>query len=242
MVNRDLLEAHRKTLATPKGVFSADNETLSNLHSVSKKSIKEVKAVSIERRAESMHLSKRTKTAKLKSNLKTFDTVKRPQTKGLNSKTSKQYLTDADPLVTLGGDPATGNEGSLRALRQASKTPKIAIKKFGQKTLSNTFTSKLDRADFGASRPRSKMRSGSRVSRKDTSHGRENKRSAERRTPYSGAGLINLEFGNASREKFGSANRLSPQTRNERHLIKEKERDPSMDYKKVHVDPSLFKI
>lgn len=79
MVNRDLLEAHRKTMATPKGVFSADNETLSNLHSVSKKSIKDIKAVSIDRRAESMHLSKRTKTAKLKT--KTFDTVKRPQTK-----------------------------------------------------------------------------------------------------------------------------------------------------------------
>lgn len=88
------------------------------------------------------------------------------------------------------------------------------------------------------------MRSGSRVSKKDTSHAREAKRSADKRQPYSGSGLINLEFGNASRDKFGSANRLnqSPQTRNDRHLIKEKQRDPSMDFKKVHVDPSLFKI
>ena len=62
---------------------------------------------------------------------------------------------------------------------------------------------------------------------------------ANQRQPYSGTGLINLEFGSNSRDKLGG---LASPTRNERHMIQEKQRDPSMDFRKVHVDPSLFRV
>jgi hypothetical protein len=83
------------------------------------------------------------------------------------------------------------------------------------------------------------MKSVSKLSKRDGTMTRDGKRSADKRQPYSGKGPINLEFGNASR----STNRLdsrSPQQRNERSLSKQ--RDPSMDYKKLQVDPNLFKI
>ena len=90
----------------------------------------------------------------------------------------------------------------------------------------------MDRADFpGTKSPR--QGKGSKE--------RNQKRSANQRQPYSGTGLINLEFGNNSRDKI--AGLTSPkEQRNERHLINEKQRDPSMDFRKVHVDPSLFRV
>ena len=97
--------------------------------------------------------------------------------------------------------------------------------------MSKILNQHMDRADFGKKSPRQKVRSGSKE--------RRQKRSANQRQPYSGTGLINLEFGNASREKLGGP---MSSNRNERHLIQEKQRDPSMDFRKVHVDPSLFRV
>jgi len=59
----------------------------------------------------------------------------------INKKISKQYFTDAPP--------------ELRTLKNLSKTPKVAIKKFGQQTMSKTLNNQMDKADFpGKKSPR----------------------------------------------------------------------------------------
>jgi len=52
--------------------LSGENESLSNLNTISKKSIKDIATVNVknsitDRRAESVHISKRTQNAKLKA-------------------------------------------------------------------------------------------------------------------------------------------------------------------------------